>query len=272
MKRFSTYIVTAFLLATNISFFAACKGTDGAQSAGRKSEDLNAKKMMQGIWIDEEDGEPVFRALNDTLYYPDGTAEPTAFYIADDTLFIETSHPTKYAVTSLGKDYFRFINAEGDKIMLIHSNSNEDMEHFIKHTVEKDSTSIAIVNKKDSTLNFNNHAYRAYTEVNPTRHKVYKQSINSDGVTVDNAFYDNIVSLNIYREQQKIFYYNFQKTHFKKLIPQSFYDSCILENINIVGTNDKGMLFEAILTAPDTYTSYHVNITVTDKGKYSLAI
>ena len=61
-------------------------------------EDTNAKKMLQGVWISEDDEEIAFRVKGDTIYYPDSTSRPCYFVIRRDTLIMHGTHDVKYYI------------------------------------------------------------------------------------------------------------------------------------------------------------------------------
>ena len=73
----------SFLLLTLICFVASCtnKSHDVVEE-----ENLDAKKMLQGIWIDEESLQPVWRADHDSIFYADSTSVPVAFKIIGDSI------------------------------------------------------------------------------------------------------------------------------------------------------------------------------------------
>ena len=72
-------------------------------------EDASAKKMLQGIWLDEESGEPSFRAEGDTIYYPDSTSAPVHFYIIEDSIVLDGSRTLRYAILKQSANIFQFV-------------------------------------------------------------------------------------------------------------------------------------------------------------------
>lgn len=59
-------------------------------------EDLVAKKNMQGIWLDDEDEDVVFRIKGDTVYFPDSTSMPAYFRIENDSFIIVGGNTISY--------------------------------------------------------------------------------------------------------------------------------------------------------------------------------
>ena len=86
---------------------ASCGNTP--EKNNTPAEDLEAKKTIQGIWVDELEGDCVFRAKGDTIFYTDSLSEPVKFHICADTLYLESSHPAKYHLNKLSDHVLRFV-------------------------------------------------------------------------------------------------------------------------------------------------------------------
>ena len=69
-------------------FFAACSGNKSPHSLQQEKEDLSAKGLLQGIWLDDETESPLMRVEGDTIYYADVQSTPIAFKIIRDTLIL----------------------------------------------------------------------------------------------------------------------------------------------------------------------------------------
>lgn len=53
-----------------------------------QQEDLTAKEMLQGIWIDDETDMPLMRISGDTIYYVDPQNIPVYFKVLRDTIYV----------------------------------------------------------------------------------------------------------------------------------------------------------------------------------------
>lgn len=266
MKKLQTFILGISITATMIS----CGNTP--EKNDTPAEDLQAKKTIQGIWVDELEGDCVLRAKGDTIFYTDSLSEPVRFHINADTLYLESSHPTKYHLNKLSDHVLRFTNNDGDEISLVKSNDKSLVALFEK--VEK---AVGHINqgeliKRDSVLNAGDKRFHAYVQVNPTSFKVYQQSINDDGVTVDHAYYDNIVHIALYDGAKKLINRDYRKNDFSAHVPAEYISKCILSDIIIDKVTEEGVTFVAILSTPDTYTSYHINILVNTEGKVIMSV
>ena len=114
--------------------------------------------------------------------------------------------------------------------------------------------------------------FHAYSQVNPTTYKVLRQTVNEEGVSVDQAYYDNIVHIAVYNGSKALINRDYRKDDFAKLVPKEYISRCILSDITIEKATAEGVHFTAILTEPDTYTSYHINIIVDANGKVNMTI
>lgn len=259
-----------FLCVTSV--FVSCNSkTQDDNSVQIQDEDLEAKKQLQGTWISELEGNAMFTMKGDTLYYNDSLSIPVAFYVRHDSLIIRNHKEVRYAIKRLNSTQFHFINAEGDEVELVKSNHTEP-------TLSKGEYKGAItlnqgkMVKNDTIIFYKDVRYHAYTQVNPTTYKVYRTSTNDDGLTVESLFYDNLVYIALYEGQHKIFGQNILKKEFSQLVPQAYLEQAILSEIQVQGPSADGIRFTAILSIPDSYTNYRVNIDITPEGKKKLSI
>lgn len=64
--------------------FSGCKNRQNAPVKIVEQEDMQAKKMLQGIWVPDDEESVAFKVKGDTIYYPDSTSVPVAFKIIGD--------------------------------------------------------------------------------------------------------------------------------------------------------------------------------------------
>lgn len=161
-------------------------------------EDLVAKKNMQGIWLDDEDEDVVFRIKGDTVYFPDSTSMPAYFRIENDSFIIVGGNTISYHIVKQTPHLFIFVNQNGEKVKLFKTSDKSYLDMFAAKTVLTINQNKVV--KRDTVFFNKDEKYHCYVQVNPTTYKVAKSSCNEDGVEVDNVYYDNIVNLNVYRE------------------------------------------------------------------------
>lgn len=251
-----------------LQFLAAC-GSKPEQTLQRE-EDAQAKKELQGTWINDLEGNVVFSFRGDTVSYDDSLSTPVSFYVLHDTLFIENHPLTAYPIKRLSASEFTFVNSEGDEVTLVKGGRDENSLRGMYRGAINVNQGRKI--KGDTVMTYRDKRYHAYTQVNPTTYKVYRQTTNSDGLRVESVYYDNILYMALYEGQQKIFGSNITKSEFSSLVPKSYLDQAILSDIKVEGVGEKGVRFVAILSIPDGYTNYRVNIDIDEKGKKSLSL
>lgn len=56
---------------------SSCSSTKNGENSDR--EDLTAKELLQGVWLDDETDMPLMRISGDTIYYADPQNAPVYF-------------------------------------------------------------------------------------------------------------------------------------------------------------------------------------------------
>ena len=95
-------------------FFAACSGNKSPHSLQQEKEDLSAKGLLQGIWLDDETESPLMRVEGDTIYYADVQSTPIAFKIIRDTLYTYGNDTTYYKIDKQAEHIFWFHSITDD--------------------------------------------------------------------------------------------------------------------------------------------------------------
>lgn len=232
-------------------------------------ENREAKQMLQGIWVDEDEQDVAFKAKGDTIFYPDSTSQPVYFQIIADSLVLHGANEVKYAIIKQTRHLFVFKNQNGDEVKLVLSDDPDDASFFSSQRPQALNQGIVI--KRDTVIMHGNEKYHCYVQVNPTTYKVVSQSYNDEGVEVDNVYYDNIVNLNVYHGAQKLFGGDFRKQQFKGKAPDQYLSQGILSDITLQNADEKGIHFIASLIIPGaSMSSYQVQITVDYNGHLRL--
>ena len=65
---------------------------------------------------------------------------------------------------------------------------------------------------------------------------------------------------------------NITKAEFSTLVPQAYLDQAVLSEIIVDRAGEKGVRFIAVLSIPDSYTNYRVNIDIDAQGKKTLSV
>ena len=61
-------------------------------------EDLIAKQLLQGIWVNDETEMPLMRIEGDTVYYANPQSAPVPFKVVHDTIYIYSNEPVAYKI------------------------------------------------------------------------------------------------------------------------------------------------------------------------------
>lgn len=264
-----------YLIKRHSLMMALLCGLSVAASCGKKAspnstpkEDTRAKELLQGIWLNEDDEDVAFRVKGDTIYYPDSTSQPVYFCIYGDTLVMKGARDVKYPILKQAAHLFEFKSPSGDVIKLTKTSDKTYLKSFQQEkTVALNQNQLI---KRDTIVLHGENRYHLYVQVNPTTYKVFKSSMNDDGVQVDNVYFDNIINLNVFHGANKLFSHDFKKKDFGKKVPDSFLEQAVLSDLLFEGIDEKGIHYLAVLAMPDSSLSYQVKIVVSYQGKLKI--
>lgn len=245
------------ILAT---FLVACNRQGNSV---RLVEDKSAKIMLQGIWLDSEDGAVSFRVNGDTIYYTDSTSMPSYFKIIDDSLVLGSG--TKYAIVKQTEHTFWFNNQNGDVVKLEKSDDPEDEHEFVHDTPKVLSYTHQV--KTDSVVMYGGERYHWYIAINPTKYKVTKHSYNEDGLEVENVYYDNIMHISVFKGANSIYSSDFRKQQYADKVPADFLEQAVLGNMEFSNVDSEGLHFNATLCIPDGASCYLVESLIAFNGQ-----
>lgn len=257
MSRSVLYIVFS---AVSV-LFAAC-GSGGDTNV----ENLEAKKMMQGTWLDSDTQFPVMKAEGDTIYYADSTLVPAKFKIVGDSLILFMGDKrVGYYIFQQSENILKFKSQNEDTVKLVKSTGEEE-------AMEIESSQPVAINqgeriKRDTIVFVSGEKIRSYVNISPTSYKVYITTVSPDGVDASTVYYDNIVNLTVYSGAKRLFSRDFKKQDFAKYVPEDFIDNSILSDIIVVKASPKTVDYQACLAVPDGDVSYRVDMSLTPKGE-----
>lgn len=251
-----------------LALLVGCKGKAGEETAPQ--EDEAAKRMMQGIWLNDDEDDVAFRVKGDTIYYPDSTSQPAYFRVQADTLVMRGGNEVKYPIVKLAEHLLVFKNQNGDVVKLEKTNDASYLRQF-EHRRPVALNQNTVI-KRDTVVAFGEERYHLYVQVSPTTYKVYRNTYNDDGVEVDNVYYDNIVNIHVYHGSEKLFSRDFRKKDFSGEVPASFLAQAVLSDMAFSKVDAQGIHYLAILAMPDSSLSYQVEVTISFSGKMSVRI
>ncbi len=230
--------------------FAACGGNKSPHSLQQEKEDLSAKELLQGIWLDDETESPLMRVEGDTIYYADAQSTPIAFKIMRDILYTYGNDTTYYKIDKQGEHIFWFHSITDNVIKLHKSEDLNDSIYFVRQKLV--IPTYTEVTKRDSVVTYNGTRYRAYVYINPSKMRVIKTTYSEDGISMDNVYYDNVMHICVYEGKKSLFASDITKQMFDKVLPVDFLAQSILSDTKFVKVNRNGFHYQAILAIPES--------------------
>ncbi len=261
MRIRALHIVFGFFVLSAV----LCGCGDSKRQAPAPEENLKAKAMLAGIWIDADEETVVFRIKGDTVYYPDSTSQPVEFKIFGDTMVLYGNNASKYPIVRQDVHIFEFRNQNNDIVKLVKSEDPNDSLQFVRHRPIVLNQGKII--KNDTVVWFSDVKYHSYVQVNPTTYKVYRSFYNAEGMEIENIYYDNIIHISIFKGAQKLFSKDFTKADFAEAVPANMLRQSVLSNIELISLQKDGFHYMTQLAIPDSPSSFIVELIITYEGK-----
>ncbi len=253
------------LAASVVAIILGC----GGKKEGEAPSDRSAEAMLEGVWLNDEDETVVFKAVGDTLYYPDASLMPVHFRIYGDTMYLDGSVTTKYLIEKLTPNVFRFRNMNDEVLKLVKSDDPDFESSFPKEEEPVEEVNQELL-KRDTVVTAGETRYHCYMQVNPTTFKVVKDELSDDGIGVGKVYYDNIVNLTVYIGARRIYSSDFRKQDFAGYVPEEILPHCILSDIVYMECDPGGVVFQAQLRIPESASSYIADIRVSKEGRMTI--
>ena len=231
-------------------------------------ENLEAKAMLQGVWMDSETEEVMLKAEGDTIYYADATNLPVYFRIMGDSLELGSN---VYLITKLTEHNLWFKNYGGDEIRMVKRDKEDEDQPDFEEQATKVISSTEVV-KVDSVVYYGGQRYHWYVAINPTRYRVIRSTYTPEGVAVDNVYYDNIIHVSVFKGNQRLYGQNFNKQAYAADVPADFLQQSILGNIRFSHVDSQGFHFDATICIPDGESCYMVETLISFNGQVSMKL
>ena len=254
------------LLLFAATLFACTQGGKGLP--GNAEPDTAAQRLMQGIWIDADNGAPFMQAVGDSIFYPDTTSLPVQFKVMGDTLMLCGAATYKYPIDQLSENVIVLRN-ENDEPVTLHRSTDPFDSLLFSHQPPVVLNQRTLI-KRDSVVTIGNVRYHLYTQVNPTSYRVINSSLNDAGLVVEDAYHDNIVNINIFQGANRIFACDFRKTAFAKQVPEQYLQKSILSDIILQRTDAEGFHFVAQLGLPGSPLNYQIPLFISRTGQWKM--
>lgn len=260
------YMNRIYTLLACIILLASCTNQSRKETELEK-EDLYAKELLQGIWIDEMTEIPILQIEGDTLNYINESVHPVAFKIIGDTLKTFGQRTSSYHIEKQSESTFWIQSVTGDIIQLY--KADIPIESFLSQESSVLPASDPEVIEKDEVVYYNNIRYRGYVYINPTHIKVVQPELTEEGLHVENVYYDNIIHICVYEGKNKLFGKDIKKQEFEHLIPADYYQRAILSDMDFIGVTGEGYQYQATLCIPNHASCYLIHLSIHTDGEIS---
>lgn len=238
----------------------ACNNTQ-RQNSSEQNEDIKAKQLLQGIWLDDESDVPLMQIKGDTIYYADSQSAPIYFKVIKDTFYTYGNEQTRYQIDKQTEYTFSFHSLADNIVKLHKSEDPNDSLAFSGKPVEVIPT-YTEVTKKDSVVTFDGIRYRAYVYINPSKIRVIKTIYSEDGISMDNIYYDNIMHICLYEGKKCLYASDITKQMFERVISTDFLQQAILSDMDFKGVDHKGFHYQAMVCIPESAVCNIVNLLI----------
>lgn len=247
-------------------FLVAC---NGSRKEAQPEEDLRAKALLQGVWLDSETDSPLMCIKGDTIYYVDSQSAPVYFKILKDTFYTHGNELSRYHIDQQTEHTFYFHTLPDNVVKLYKSEDLNDTLIFSMKIAEAIPTYMEVT-QKDSVVMYDGTRYRAYVYINPSKIKVLKTTYSEDGISMDNVYYDNVMHICVYEGRKKLYASDITKQMFEKVVSADFLEQAVLSDMNFMGIDSKGYHYQAMICMPENAVCNIANLTVSFDGKLNI--
>lgn len=239
----------------------------GADTAA--NEDRQAKKMLQGIWSDDN-GDAVLMAKGDSIFYPDSSSQPVKFWIYGDSLYLKGASINHYLITKQAPHLFKFINDMGDEVKLVKDDGNTLSEQF--NVYRPYAMNIFRSLEADTMFTAGGSRYELRVKIDPTSDQVIKSDYNDVGLEVDNVYLDTQARVILLFDGVEIYSHEFQKGEFGRFLPKGLLDKSIIRDIELDHADASNVYLDATIGIPDATSSYVVEMRIQRDGKLGMKL
>ena len=93
------------------------------------------------------------------------------------------------------------------------------------------------------------------------------QTVNEDGLSVEEVFYDNIINVSIFKGANQVFKRDMHKKNYAEHVKGDFLEKAILNDMTFKKTDAEGFHFIASLCQPNGASCYLVDNTISEQGE-----
>lgn len=251
------------LLLLLVAVLASCGG--GSAPAPTAKEDAEAKRLLQGVWLNADDDYGAFRVEGDSIFYYDASSQPAHVWVYRDSLYIQGQQTRHYHIVKQTEHLLTFVNANGDEVRLVKPEDGTAAKPLPRETTY--AINLTDITDLDTIGEGGGASTRVRVHTEPTSDRVAKSVYNDLGIEVDNMYLDNSAHV-ILLQGSTIFYdHTFRKAEFAQFVPRDFLATSILRCIDYDHRDASATYLSASIGAPDAETCYVVELRVDNDGQ-----
>lgn len=256
--------VRIWIVILVVMLLAGCRGRSSREYA-LEHEDTEAKEMLQGIWMNDDEGYLSMLVHGDSIFFPDTTSIPVQFWIYKDSLYLKGHNINTYKILTQAPHVFKFVNQTGDQVRMERSEDASLAKYFFQPRPY--AMNIFRTINRDTIGDGGGCKYACSIMIEPTSERVVKSYSNDDGIEVDNIYLDNVAKVSVATGGRQVYAHNFRKKEFARFVPADFMNLSILRDIQYNSADTAAVYLDAIIGYPDASTSYVVELRITKNGK-----
>jgi len=257
MHKSFVHILSPLLLLSAVLFSCSSGGV-----STQAEESRQAKQLLQGVWTDDDTESVVFKMEGDSVYYPDSTSMTAYFKVVGDTLYIGSA---RYHIKKQTEHLLWFQSQDGSLVKLAKDDGGGSDEVFAENRPQIQQLSGVL--KRDTVVFHDGRKYHLYIAINPTKYKVSRTTVNEDGLSVENVYYDNIIHLSVFQNARQLFSRDFRKQYYARLLPANITTMSILNDMAFERVDAGGFHLNASLCIPGDASCYLVEQVVGFDGR-----
>lgn len=249
---------------------SACGGSGGTRGESGAVENVVAKQMLQGIWLDDATEMAFMGVVGDSIFFAERDRLPMSFRVVQDSIYFIGHDTLAYKIERQSDDDFWYRTFAGDTVRLQKQTSgNIDISDIRGGVTSYESVGQQRM-EKDSIVFYDGTRYRGYVFINPTSMKVLRTTYDENGIGIDNVFYDNIIHICVYEGANRLYGQDIEKGMFSGQLGGDTLSDLILSDMDFTGVDADGYHYRAVLSVPESPVSFIMNLNISFGGELAI--
>ncbi len=249
---------------------SACGGSDGTSRTSDSREDVAAKQMLQGIWLDDATEMAFMGVSGDSVFFAERDRRPMSFRVVHDSIYFIGHDTLAYKIERQSDDDFWYRTFAGDVVKLQKQTSGSlDISDFRSGTTSYEPAAQQRM-EKDSIVYYDGTRYRGYVFINPTSIKVLRTTYDENGIGIDNVFYDNVIHICVYEGANRLYGQDIEKSMFSGQFSSDRLSGLVLSDMDFTGVDADGYHYRAVLSVPESPVSFIMNLNISFSGELAI--